>query len=462
MTLSLARPAAARGWRWASPIRLLALILLPALLLAAFAMWRNGDWGSLWHDRQDALPAPFPSPLNSWDEHIAAIDHAIVTHRDRAGREPTDWLSPSAEAASWLDRATMTGRWQDYAEAERALALSMERAPPSNTPHPLAARLALALHRNDAVEPALRAATADRSFAEAEAQADAAALRGDVALYRGDWRGADRQYLSAMTRSPDAAFAFRRAFIIERTSDADMARQAWIDTGWMNARPSRRMLAALAIRLGNVELARGDWQAADRHYADAERTLPGDWHSAALRLQMRALAGDLSGAITGMEALATQRDLPELWDAMAAWKRASGDGDGARAALARAAAGWDAWLARYPEAAAGHAAEHALIAGDKAAALRHAEANYRNRPYGDAAFLLATALSANGEIEKARALVQRVIASGWHSAEGDRLAFELAALAGDAEAAEAARTTALARNPRAFDPAARLILFGLH
>ena len=124
--------------------------------------------------------------------------------------------------------------------------------------------------------------------------------------------------------------------------------------------------------------------------------------------------------------------------------------------------GWQAWTARYPEAAAAHAAEHALIAGDRTGAVRHARANHANRPYGDASILLATALAAAGDIDDARRLVERTAASGWNTSESDRLRFELAALAGDSAAAEQARAVALARNPRAFDPAARLILFGLH
>ena len=452
-------PAYPSGNRWVRWVRIAALILLPAVLIAGLGAWRNGGWFDTAHD---ALPAPFPGPFDSWQDHVDAVDQAIATNRTRAAGEPTDWLSPSAEAASWLERGMMTGRWQDYAAAEAALATAMERAPPSSQPHPLAARLALALHRNGAVEGELAAASADLTFSRPEPQADAAALRGDVALYAGDWARADALYQQAGRLSANAAFAFRRAFIIERTRSADEARQAWIDVAWQDARPSRRMLAAIAVRIGGVELARGRWDEASRWYADADRLLPGDWRIDALRLQMRALDGDVAGAVTGMAALAERHDLPELWDALAAWRQAAGDAAGGRDALNRAEQGWQAWTARYPEAAAAHAAEHALIAGDRTGAVRHARANHANRPYGDASILLATALAAAGDIDDARRLVERTAASGWNTSESDRLRFELAALAGDSAAAEQARAAALARNPRAFDPASRLILFGLH
>ena len=435
------------------------LALIAAALFAGFAAWQSGILNSA----PDDLPTPFPAPGTSWADHLIAGDRNIAEYRARATHQGDDWLSPSAEAAALLNRAVMTGRWQDYAAAEAALRVAMARAPgPETRPYPLAARLALALHRNAQVEPALQAARADLEFSQPMAQADATMMRGDVALYRGDWRTAATLYARAASMGGSNAVTFRQAFLTERTGDADAARQLWINAANGEGRPSRRTLSFAAMRLGNLELARGRWDDAAQWYARADTLLPGDWHIAALRLQMRALSGDLAGATQGMTRLATAHDLPELWDALAAWRRATGDNEGAKAALARAQAGWTAWQAQFPEAAAAHAAEHALIAGEREDALRFAQAAYDSRPYGDTATLLATALTANGKVDDALALVRRTQASGWHSTELDRLAFELAALAGDAPAAERARADALTRNPRAFDPAMTLIRFGLH
>lgn len=436
-----------------------ALALLAALLVTAVGSWRGAGWLA---GAPPDLPAPFPAPETSWRDHIAALDATIARNRNRAALEATDWLSPSAEAAAWLDRASMTGRWQDYARAEAAIAVAFGRSIEATAPHPLAANLALALHRNGRIEPELAAASADRTFAEPAAQSGALTLRGDVALYRGDWRLADARNLAAQRLADDPTIRFRRAFILERTGPADSAIRAYAEAARTAYRPSRRLLSAVATRIGNIELARGQWDRAADWYAKADHFLPGDWHVTALQLQMRALDGDLTGAIAGMARLAGMHDRPELWDALSAWQRALGNRSAADAAAARATAGWNDWMAHYPEAAIGHAAEHALIAGDRNAAVLLARRNYANRPFGDAAILLVTALSAAGETAEARALLARTTASGWRTTESDRLAFELAALAGDTTTAEAARTAALARNPRAFDPAARLILFGLH
>lgn len=442
-----------RWWQW------LLYVLGPAAIIAGVALWQQGGLGS---SAPSDLPALFPGAQDDWAAHVATLDAGIATHRQRGAQEPTDWLSPSAETAALLDRAQLTGRWQDIAAAQSALATAMARAPEASKPWPLAARLALTLHRNRDIEPALQAAVADRTFAEAASLSDAAMLRGDVALYGGDWRRADSLYAQAQSMGDDPSIRLRRALIIERTGDPDAAIAAIIAATYATERPSRRLLSLAAARIGNVELGRGNWDAARRWYARADAYLPGDWRIVSLRLQMQAVNGDLAGATRGMAALARQRDLPQLWDALASWQRASGDSAAATASSTRAASGWQQWLARMPEAALAHAAEHDLGVGDKAAALAHARTNYRNRPYGDAAVLLALALSANGDVDGARTLLTRSTGTGWRSVESDRLAFELAALAGDTDAAEAARTAALARNPRAFDPAMSLVRFGLH
>ena len=434
-------------------------ILGPALILGGVAAWQQGVFAPA---APTDLPALFPDSTPDWAAHIAALDAGMEVHRFRSRQEPSDWLSPAAEAAALLDRAQLTGRWQDLAAAQSAMATSMARAPDSAKPHPLGARLALALHRNRAVEPALAAATIDLENADIGPQSEAAMLRGDVALYAGDWRRADQLYRESYRLADDPSVHLRRALIVERTGEADAAIAAIIAATHATQRPSRRLLSHAAARIGNVELARGNWEDAARWYARADRYLPGDWRVVALRLQMQAMGGDLAGATGGMAALAARHDLPLLWDALASWQRAAGDSAAAAASSARAAAGWQLWLARYPEAAFAHAAEHDLGVGDSAAALAHARANYANRPYGDAAILLAMALSASGDVAEARAVLTRTTASGWRTVESDRLAFELAALAGDAPAAEAARAAALARNPRAFDPAMALVRFGLH
>ena len=451
-TAPLSRPLG-NWWRW--PL----YVLGPALILGAAAAWQQG---LLDPAAPTDLPALFPGAQTDWAGHVAAIDDGLTVHRFRAAQEPTDWLSPAAEAAALLDRAQLTGRWQDYAAAETALAQSMARAPEAAKPHPLAARLAMALHRNSALEPALRAATIDLENADIGPQSEAAMLRGDVALYAGDWARADQLYRQSQQLADDPALHLRRALIVERTGSPDAAIAALIAAAHATDRPTRRLLSHIAARIGNVELARGRWDDAARWYARADAYLPGDWRIVSLRLQMQALNGDLAGATRGMAALAARHDLPLLWDALASWQRAAGDSAAAAQSSARAASGWQAWLTRYPEAAFAHAAEHELGTGDTAAALDHARANYANRPYGDAAILLAMALSASGDVDAAHTLLSRTTRSGWRTVESDRLAFELAALAGDAPAAEAARADALARNPRAFDPAMPLIRFGLH
>jgi len=70
-------------------------------------------------------------------------------------------------------------------------------------------------------------------------------------------------------------------------------------------------------------------------------------------------------------------------------------------------------LEDYPEAATGHALEHALEYGDPEEALALAEANAALRPNGPALDLLAQAYLKADRPEEARATARRAAALGW-------------------------------------------------
>ena len=106
-------------------------------------------------------------------------------------------------------------------------------------------------------------------------------------------------------------------------------------------------------------------------------------------------------------------------------------------------------MARIPEAIAGHALEHYLSAAPQPAkALALAEANFRNRPYGDAAIALARAHLLNARQGDAVRVLEQQIAKGWDTAETYWILSLAANAAGDAARAKSAAIEALRRNPQ--------------
>jgi len=117
---------------------------------------------------------------------------------------------------------------------------------------------------------------------------------------------------------------------------------------------------------------------------------------------------------------------------------------------AKAAGLFEERLARWPEAAAGHALGHFLKSGsDPRRAVALAEANARSRPYGDAQVQLAQAYLLAGRRREARAVVDAALQSPWDTAELHWTAAQVYAAVGEGAAAAVQRRLALELNPRA-------------
>ena len=199
---------------------------------------------------------------------------------------------------------------------------------------------------------------------------------------------------------------------------------------------------------------------AARNIAAANRAFEGWWLAEAYQAQMLALQGDVNGAVALYTKAANQSNDPLVMDALAALLRANGRIAAAKPWIAKAQGIWDRRMAALPSAARGHAVEHELALGDPAKALRIAAADFAARPHGQTAIMLASAELANGQPEKALALLKQVDRSGWVSARAWALRAEAEALMGDGKASDAARVEAEKIDPRIFDPAQSYIWFG--
>jgi predicted Zn-dependent protease len=126
----------------------------------------------------------------------------------------------------------------------------------------------------------------------------------------------------------------------------------------------------------------------------------------------------------------------------------AGDAAAATPLLTRAEAIYDERAKRFPEAIAGHALEHYLKAAPQPAkALALAQANYANRPYGEAAIALAKAQLLNHRPHEAAQLLERELAKGWDTPEAWWVLSLAAEASGDAGRAKTASLEALRRNP---------------
>ena len=424
------------------------------LLLLAHWLWPGGFQPPSIADRRPThgFPLTYAEALTRADQ---MLEGARMLERTRAG----EWMVQERIASTEIDRARLTGSFDDYVAAQQALDRAFAEAPKGSGPHITQAALDFSLHRLDAAGRALDAIDRYAVPAEAEILADSRATRGDIAFYRGRYAEALKRYASP-AGSGESGDAFRLAVYQGKTGKIDEALKSIDRTERDNRFPSAQFLANLELQRGALELQRGALDRASKDFTHADRIFPGYWLAQAHCAQMLALAGKRQEAISRFEAIAARNEVPEVMDALAALYRAQGDYAHSKLWSDRAGAIWETRLRQIPEAAWGHAVEHFLAFGEPARALDLAQRDYAARPYAASAIALGWAYLANNRPADALRVIEPVQASPWVSADQHIVAAQAHAMLGQSDAADAEQQKALAINPRSLDRDAALIWFG--
>lgn len=396
-------------------------------------------------------------PANS----IAArnrAEAALAGAREAYAAAPGEWLRGEGLARALVARWRLGGDYTDLAEADRLLDRGLTQAPDPAGPVLSRAMVSVLVHRLDQAETAL--ARAERWAAPDPVDtAGAAALRGDIALQRGELDEARQNYARALRIDDTPGIGVRAAMLAAYRGDRAEAARA-LETLLARPRLSPGALAELMLLRANVAYSGGEWAEAGRWIGAAQRAFPGWWLADAYAAQQFALAGRTGQAIRAYEIVARRTARPEVSDALAHLLRLEGRGEASRAWAAKAAAGWEARARLFPEAVIHHRAEHELAVGSAARALALAQADAAARPQAPNLVLLARTLLSAGRARAALAALDRADAQGWVSAGQYMARAEVLAALGDGAGSEVAKARAEAINPRAADPRARLIWFG--
>jgi len=427
-------------------------------ILLSIERWQSGTLPIDEGERQPVALAAFGS---SYSEVMAAADLAIANAEPQAAAAGDQWLMHENVARAYLDRARLSGNYDDYVAADAAFARAFAVAAPGTGPHFLRAQLDFRLHRLAETERQLAAIDGYAIPPPPEERAEILGMRGDIAFYRGQLEAALQLYEEADRVSPGTA-TFRRAIHALKTGDFARA-ESYLDQTEREARsPSHQLRAFIELQRGIIDLVRGDWPSAESWFRKADRTFPGHWLSQAHLIQMWAARGKVKEAEQGYLRVIERSGQPEVMDALAALYRSQGNAAASREWAERSSAIWATRLQQVPEAAYAHALEHELVLGNPATALSLARQNMTARPYGDSATLLGWALLANNRPAEARDVLERLGRTAWRSAQQYVALSQAYAMLGDSDRSDEARDAALTINPRAFDPAAPLIWFGNH
>ncbi len=395
-----------------------------------------------------ALPAGDPP---SWSSELAALDTKIEASQARFDKAPDNWMAADSTASLLRQRARLTGDYADYERAEALYEAAFAVAVEGTGPLLGRARLHFTLHR-------LADAEADLSLVEAGAIVPAdtlrqvADLRADIELERGELRFAEDHWRQREQAAPTLSTAVGMARVAWLQADFATADAWFIKAADRYHGGPQEPVAWAHLQRGLLDLDQGDPAAALVHYQAADAALPGYWLVEEHMAEALVLTGKADEALDIYRDVVARTGSPELQGALAELLLERGEEAEAKALIDAASATYSARIARFPEAATGHALEHSLQwGGDPAAALAMAEQNAKLRPSGAAMALLSEARLAAGDPGGARKAAERGLSTGTVSA-GLLMA---AALASKAEGADGDAQRFLER-ARAIDPSSQL------
>ncbi|MFN0149998.1 MAG: tetratricopeptide repeat protein [bacterium] len=363
-----------------------------------------------------AAGAAAPSP-SQYEADLAKLDAELAALAARTAGLPTSWTLIEGIASGRLERARLTGDYNDYAIAESLLERAFEIAPTGAGPFLARAGLNVAMHRLDRVEADLVAAERQVVIDDAM-RAEIDGLRAEVAFSHGNYEAALAAYRVAADRAPSLSSLFRLAAYSWQTADFARAESLITEAERAERGISPRPRAWLELQRGLLDLDRGRLDAALAHYRVADSLYSGWWLIEEHIAEIATLQGRHEEARLAYERLIPRTGDPEFMDALASVLDELGDAAGSARWTSEAHRVYEERLARYPEASYGHALGHFLEhEPDAARAVEIAERNRDLRPGGEAQMRLAQAYLRVGRADAAAAAIALALASPWRTAE---------------------------------------------
>lgn len=271
----------------------------------------------------------------------------------------------------------------------------------------LRAGVALAVHRADVARAALDAVPdlADRPPGRV--------LAADLALFAGHYAAARRGYEEAARDDPLWDTVARLAALAVATGRFDQAEARYAEAEDEITAKQMRAFAWVRVQRGDLALALGDLDRADRLLDDADEAYSGWWYVAAHRAALDLAAGRPVDAAAGYRRVLAEVDRPEYREALGTALARTGD---AAAAARCHAAAREAYLrsALRGEVHYLHhlAAHYADVVPDAQAAVVWAERDAGLRRSGPTLSLLGWCLFRAGEVGRARAVIAEALALG--------------------------------------------------
>ncbi|MBA3699588.1 MAG: hypothetical protein H0W78_12145 [Planctomycetes bacterium] len=423
------------------PVLIIAILAAAVTTTVAAVAWQRPA------ERPAERPAKVTVATSGYLTELTDLNQRLTMLDRRAQAMPTSWMAREQLAQAYLDRARLTGVYDDYSRAQGEIDASFAIAPPGAGPFTTRASLAFAIHRFDTIAGDL--AVAERALSvNDEELAGLRALRAQAAYHRGDYDQAEADYAESLRLKRDWSTLCGKALLRATTGDPDTGDRMYQMARSMAVTATPRQLAWLDLQRGLLALARGRYADAETSYRSADAVFPGWWVIEEHLAEIAALQGRRDEARERYRELIERTGNPEFMDALAEILREDGDQAGASALTQRATAAFADLIAEHPAAATGHALDH-FIASDPQPdlAVRLAELNRDQRAGGAALTALIEAYLAAGRHEQALATARQLLATRWDTADGHAAASRALAACGEVASARTQARRARELNP---------------
>ncbi len=435
-------------------LRLIAALLVIAALIALTRPGEADEFASLSELTGKAFgPAAF-------EDALARADRDVRQSAERQVLQSDGWLASESHAMALHRRAQLTADFSDLSKSYALLKAARSNAPDGSGPALSSAVVSFALHRQAEAAAHLDRRDGLAVRASKIEQAEVLSLRGDLALYSGDYDRAKSNFRRALALDSGVSSVIRLANYYQRMGEREAALRVLAAGASQDVTP--RIASLYLLYAGGVELKRGRWDEARDYFEKAEEIFPGYWLASAHIAQLDGAQGNPAAGEIRYRQILKKHEEPSVMSAYAALLSSQGRDVEAKALEARALAIFNERAREFPEAYADHLLDAAIGRGDGTAALKYARANHANRPYGDAKVGVARALVAAGRPQEAIEMLDHVEASGWRSTEQYMARADACEALDRGKCARAARRDAERFNPKALDPGSDLLAFGNH
>jgi tetratricopeptide (TPR) repeat protein len=391
-----------------------------------------------------AVTAPKKNYALALDPVVVRLEQEMQIQRERANADPKDWIAFESIATKALDRAKVTGDYNDYKTADEALNDSFKRAMKGSGPLWVKANLDFTLHRIDAAAKDLDAVEHQAVLPYAQ-RLGAMTMRARIAYFRGAYKESLKLLDLMKPQDVTSGEYVAREEVLAHTGHVDDARKT-LSTA-LAAKGASTSFLELAY--GLLELDAGRYEDAQKHYENALKDSPSYWLYEEHLAEILAKQGKLDAAGLHYVELIRRTENPEFMDALAEIYEQKKETKRAQDLRTKAHALFEERLRMFPEASAGHALEH-YFSYDPKRTVDLALANQKTRPYGDSGVLLAKAYLVNDKLPEAKTAIEAVLATEWNTPKLHAVAAQIFEKLKDPRAS-AERKKALAMNPHIFD-----------